>query len=72
MSSTGPSVGELARANGRIGRVVDKHGERVWLRPVGGGIEWDVPTEEVEQVATSEALSSVVKEENRRSTGAIL
>ncbi|ONK12604.1 hypothetical protein STBA_33520 [Streptomyces sp. MP131-18] len=26
---------------GGVGRVMDLHGERVWLRPVGGGREWE-------------------------------
>lgn len=44
---------ELARdESGRVGEVMDRsitdRGERVWLRPVGGGREWVVPAAEVE------------------------
>lgn len=41
---TRPGIGELAKdtASGRIGVVMGEVGARVQIRPVGGGIEWDV------------------------------
>jgi hypothetical protein len=49
-------IGMLARDTSRdvVGQVVDKHIGRVWLRPVGGGREWDVRAEQLEPVASSE------------------
>ncbi|GAB2876517.1 hypothetical protein GCM10022245_09530 [Streptomyces mayteni] len=45
-----PEVGALARdiARDAVGCVADRQGSRVWLRPVGGGREWDVPVDQVE------------------------
>ncbi|TNM32276.1 hypothetical protein FH715_07760 [Streptomyces sedi] len=49
-----PEVGALARdvARDAVGCVADRHGDRVWLRPVGGGREWDVPVGQVEPLAS--------------------
>ncbi|TDC80424.1 hypothetical protein [Streptomyces hainanensis] len=63
-----PEVGELARdARGVVGRVMDREAGRVWLRPVGGGREWDVRAEEVAAVGTRELPGPAVAEANRRS-----
>ncbi|TDC75561.1 hypothetical protein E1283_12085 [Streptomyces hainanensis] len=63
-----PEVGELARdPRGVVGRVVDHQAGRVWLRPVGGGREWDVPVEDVESAPMAELLRPAVVEANRRS-----
>ncbi|WP_243745207.1 hypothetical protein [Streptomyces hainanensis] len=64
-----PEVGFLARdtSRGEIGRVVDRQAGRVWLRPVGGGREWDVRQEDVEPVSVGEILRPFVAEANRRS-----
>jgi hypothetical protein len=55
-----PEIGSMARDTdsmardtelGQVGRVVaHRPGGRVWLRPLGGGREWDVPRERVEPV----------------------
>jgi len=39
-------------ANKRVGEVMAKNitGSRLYLRPVGGGIEWEVAVDEVEDV----------------------
>ena len=38
-----PEVGCLVRdGQGRIGKLMAYTGRRAWLRPVGGGREWDV------------------------------
>lgn len=38
-----PEVGTLVRdADGRIGRLMAYTRARAWLRPPGGGVEWDV------------------------------
>lgn len=38
-----PEVGCLVRdAQGRVGKLMAYTGKRAWLRPVGGGREWDV------------------------------
>ncbi|MGV9312848.1 hypothetical protein ACWDR0_11710 [Streptomyces sp. NPDC003691] len=67
-----PHIGETVRdvPGKRIGRVVDRTHTRYWLRPIGGGIEWDVPADELEPVTASELLAGAVAEANERSTGA--
>ena len=53
MSEQGaPAVGTLARdvARDAVGCVMDRQSDRVWLRPVGGGREWDVSVDQVEPV----------------------
>ncbi|MGK5532119.1 hypothetical protein [Streptomyces sp. URMC 129] len=47
-----PEIGSLARdlSRGAIGRVVGRQLSRVWLRPLGGGPEWDVPADQVVSV----------------------
>lgn len=51
---------ELVRdmASNRIGEVMERRRiglvERVWLRPRGGGLEWDVPADQVQPVSSSE------------------
>jgi hypothetical protein len=38
-----PEVGCLVRDDqGRVGRLMAYTGKRAWLRPPGGGVEWDV------------------------------
>jgi hypothetical protein len=46
-----PEVGTLVRdANGRIGRLMAYTRARAWLRPPGGGREWDVDPKTISQV----------------------
>jgi hypothetical protein len=72
-----PERGTLARdtLSDRVGVVVDRMGRRVWLRPCGGGREWDVPIEEIEPLTDAaepaDTLRAKVAEVNRRSRGAL-
>lgn len=46
-----PEVGTLVRdADGRIGRLMAYTRARAWLRPPGGGREWDVDPESIRPV----------------------
>ena len=46
-----PEVGALVRdATGRIGRLMAYTRARAWLRPPGGGREWDVEPETITEV----------------------
>jgi hypothetical protein len=46
-----PEVGALVRdANGRIGRLMAYTRARAWLRPPGGGREWDVEPDTITEV----------------------
>lgn len=55
-----PRVGSLARDLCRdvVGRVMDVLPGRVWLRPVGGGQEWNALAEEVEPLERHEDSAS--------------
>nr|WP_093778962.1 hypothetical protein [Streptomyces sp. yr375] len=53
----------------KIGRVVDFVGSRVWLRPIGGGLEWNARPEDLRPVTTAETLSKDVAAANARSRG---
>ncbi|MFR9727031.1 hypothetical protein ACL02R_27275 [Streptomyces sp. MS19] len=62
--------GQLAKDRGRTGRVMDIEGNRVWLRPPGGGREWDAPRERVRPVpepSATDALRPRLREVNARS-----
>ena len=69
MSGYVPVKGEIVRdrLRGRVGRVMDREGACFQLRPLGGGVEWDVDPADVEPVPVSAALSAHVAELNRRS-----
>lgn len=46
-----PEVGALVRdASGRIGRLMAYTRARAWLRPPGGGREWDVEPDTITEV----------------------
>ena len=46
-----PEVGALVRdATGRIGRLMAYTRARAWLRPPGGGREWDVEPDTITEV----------------------
>ena len=46
-----PQVGALVRdATGRIGRLMAYTRARAWLRPPGGGREWDVEPDTITEV----------------------
>ncbi|KPI02190.1 hypothetical protein OK074_5374 [Actinobacteria bacterium OK074] len=61
-----PAVGTAARdtRSGKVGRVMANVGGYVQLRPLTGGVEWDVPPEHIEPAPLSEALSGAVAEQN--------
>ncbi|MGG2466002.1 hypothetical protein ACO0M4_40640 [Streptomyces sp. RGM 3693] len=69
MSAHDPAKGEIVRdrLRDRVGRVMDHEGACFQLRPLGGGVEWDVAPEDIEPVAVSAALSDHVAELNRHS-----
>jgi hypothetical protein len=64
-----PDIGTIAKdtRNGKVGRVMGHVGRYVQLRPLKGGLEWDVPPEHVEPVTASDALSAAVAEANAQS-----
>jgi hypothetical protein len=46
-----PQVGALVRdASGRIGRLMAYTRARAWLRPPGGGREWDVEPDTITEI----------------------
>ncbi|NUR03915.1 MAG: hypothetical protein HOY79_47620 [Streptomyces sp.] len=57
---TRPGIGELAKdtASGRIGVVMGEVGARVQIRPIGGGVEWDVRPDNVVALTAREELSA--------------
>ncbi|MFB7632876.1 hypothetical protein ACFC0M_18310 [Streptomyces sp. NPDC056149] len=69
MTAYVPAKGEFVRdrSRGRVGRVMDRAGARFQLRPIGGGVEWDVDPADLEPVPVSAVLSEHVAELNRRS-----
>ena len=64
-----PDVGTMVwdSVRDRLGLVMDQERACLYLRPPGGGIEWQARPEDVEPVSASEALSPRVAEANRRS-----
>ncbi|MFD1828813.1 hypothetical protein ACFSJS_03915 [Streptomyces desertarenae] len=46
---------------------MDVHPGRVWLRPLGGGREWDAEPHEVEPLTRREQLSARLAAANARS-----
>ncbi|TDC74236.1 hypothetical protein [Streptomyces hainanensis] len=54
---------------GRYGVVMDHEGGRVYLRPPGGGLEWEAAVEHVRPARVSEVLAEPVAEANARSRG---
>ncbi|WP_410537896.1 hypothetical protein [Streptomyces sp. KL2] len=63
------AVGSVARdlRDGRIGDVMDVHPGRVWLRPLGGGREWDAKPDDVRPLTAHEQLSARLAAANARS-----
>jgi hypothetical protein len=62
-----PEVGALVRdASGRIGRLMAYTRARAWLRPPGGGREWDVDPATIIEIpgwdATSVGREGAVKD----------
>jgi len=66
---TRPSIGELAKdsVRGRIGVVMGEIGGRVQMRPLRGGIEWDVMPDQVVALSAREELSARLAVKNGNS-----
>lgn len=63
-----PEVGAyvLDGRDGRVGQVMGYEGDRVRLRPPGGGQEWDCPPAALGPAGPGELLRARVREVNRR------
>lgn len=66
---TTPNRGTVARdrITKRVGEVMGCEGGRIQLRPLGGGVEWDVRHEDLEVIDQAEALSARLAATNARS-----
>lgn len=66
---TYPGRGTVARdcATKRVGEVMGCEDGRIQLRPLGGGVEWDVRHEDLEAIGQAEALSARLAATNARS-----
>ncbi|WP_399479109.1 hypothetical protein [Streptomyces sp. OUCMDZ-4982] len=62
-----PAAGAFAvdGRDGRVGRVVERSGGQVRLRPPGGGPEWVCPAEDVRPASPGVVLRARVTEINR-------
>ncbi|MEC4019362.1 hypothetical protein [Streptomyces sp. H27-D2] len=67
--SGNPEVGTLAHdvKRDRVGKVMDTHGNRVFLRPVNGGVEWEAAPDDLEPADTAAELRAKAAEANARS-----
>ncbi|MGW4030105.1 hypothetical protein ACWEFL_12410 [Streptomyces sp. NPDC004838] len=54
----------LDAATRRVGRVMDRVGARVQIRPLNGGREWDARPEDVSPAAQSDAMREAVSQAN--------
>ncbi|MBH1937258.1 hypothetical protein I5Q34_23815 [Streptomyces sp. AV19] len=50
----------------RVGQVMDRTGQNVWLRPPGGGREWEARAETLRLATPEERRQSGVHPQNRR------
>ncbi|WP_327744205.1 hypothetical protein OHO28_23590 [Streptomyces europaeiscabiei] len=50
--------------DGRLGEVMGREGGYVQLRPVGGGREWDCPSDTLREAAPGEVLRARVRQVN--------
>ncbi|WP_416972504.1 hypothetical protein [Streptomyces sp. 4F14] len=57
-----PQRGEIARdtRTNCVGKVTGNIGGRVCLRPIRGGLEWEVPPNKIEILALSEGLNGAI------------
>jgi hypothetical protein len=56
----------------RVGVIVGHEGRSYRLRPVKGGVEWNVRPEHLRPVSASDLLREKVRQANRRSAGGLL
>jgi len=64
-----PAVGTLVKdSRGRVGKVMAVGSSLVFLRPPGGGLEWEARIDTLVPVTASEQLSPRVSEANARSS----
>ncbi|WP_236067835.1 hypothetical protein [Streptomyces brasiliscabiei] len=63
----GDAVEDVRR--GKVGKVMGFEGPYVQLRPIGGGVEWDVALSGLRKLTLIEAQSAGVAAANARSTG---
>ncbi|MCD9878248.1 hypothetical protein AB0G54_07720 [Streptomyces yokosukanensis] len=61
-----PEVGTVVvdTRSDQLGEVMGAEGPYVQLRPLGGGIEWDVPPRALREATTSDELRAKVREVN--------
>ncbi|MBM9620839.1 hypothetical protein [Streptomyces zhihengii] len=59
-----PGTWAVDRRDGRVGRVMAYFGAYGYLRPVGGGREWDCPPAELRPAEPSEVLRARVRVRN--------
>ncbi len=64
-----PAVGELGydSGSGRVGRVMEVRRTVAWLRPAGGGREWEVPRDRLHPAGHAGELRARVAELNAAS-----
>jgi hypothetical protein len=64
-----PGIGDLAKdtATGRVGVVMGELGGRVQMRPVHGGMEWDVMPDDVVALRARDELSERLAVKNYNS-----
>lgn len=64
-----PEVGELAYDERRgLGHVVEIGRSRIYLRPPGGGLEWEAPAARVRRASASEVLAAAMRARGLLST----
>jgi len=66
-----PKPNEIVRDAGtsRVGRIVGFEAGRYYLRPLRGGLEWEVKPRDIQAMTREEVLSARVDAENARSEG---
>ncbi|MFE5855792.1 hypothetical protein ACFQ61_21615 [Streptomyces sp. NPDC056500] len=67
-----PEIGDVVRdvQTRRVGRVMDREGGYIQLRPLNGGVEWDALPEHVVPAEQSDAMSAEVARVNAQSRSA--
>jgi hypothetical protein len=69
-ATSGPQVGELAVDERRgIGHVMEIGPSLVYLRPLGGGKEWEAPVDQVRRATAREVLAASMRARGLLSAG---